>query len=152
MKKAMLFVLLSVFLGPLAHSDSPTTAAITRQAMLANKKAMVAQNLKLTPDEEKVFWPAYDNYQIGMNNLNDQMQNLIQKFAINYDSVTDDLATQLVDQFFKLEKDRLAYRQNGVDTFRKLISAKNVARFVQIENKIQATVRADIAQQVPLAK
>lgn len=152
MKNLMLALGVLLIGSSMVSAEGSQKAAITKQAMLANKKAIVAQNLTLTPDEETVFWPAYDEYQIGLNKINDEYAALIQKFGINYQNMTDELAIDLVDRFFKLEKELLNYRKDGVEKFRKLISAKNVTRFVQIENKLASTMRAELAQQLPLAK
>lgn len=155
MKKSALFIASLLFIAPIVHSDPPMSAetqAITRDAMLATKKALIAQNLNLTPTEEKTFWPWYTDYQIGLNKQTDQAMALVQKFAINFDSLTDDLATQLTNDYLKTQKDRLSYRRDGITKLQAMIAPKKVARFLQIENKLDATAMYQLTQQVPLAK
>ncbi len=131
---------------------SDTTDAINRQAVLAGKKAIIANGLTMTPEEEKGFWPIYEDYQIGLNKLVVSANALIAKFEINYEKLSGETATQLVDEFFQLEKEAINYRKAGVEKFRKVLSPKNVIQFVQIENKISASERLQVAQQIPLAK
>jgi len=152
MKKYFLLAGLLLIGSSFVRAEESQTAAITKEAMLTSKKAVIAQNLALTPEEEKGFWPAYADYQIGLNKLNDEYAALIKKFAVNYQTLDDELATSLVDQFFKMEKETIKHRMDGVDKFRKIIAPKKVTRFVQIENKLNSMARAELAQQIPLAK
>src|SRR5436190_1716184 len=100
---------------------------ITKDAMRAHKKALVAHNMNLTPDQEKIFWPMYDDYQIQINRLMADREALIKKFSINFNSMSDEMAQELMDDEIGLEKKEVDVRKNLVGTFSKSFPAKIVA-------------------------
>jgi hypothetical protein len=46
----------------------------------------------------------------------------------------------------------LKLRQSYLPKFRKVLSEKKVARYYQLENKVEAVIEYDIAKQIPLMK
>lgn len=135
-----------------AEKQSQTTNEITKEAMRANKKAIVANNMMLTPEQEKTFWPLYDDYQIELNKLNADREALVKKFAVNFNSVTDEIAKELLNKAVELEKMRLELRKKLVSKFEAKFSPKIVARYYQIENKLDSALMAEAAGQIPLVK
>ena len=153
-KKIMLilgFVLLSTNLIR-ADEKVQTKEEITRAAMQANKKAIVAHNINLTPEQEKIFWPMYDDYQIEINKLNADRMALLAKFALNFNSMTDEMASELTDDSLAIEKKRSNLKKELVDKFGKKFPPKIVARYLQIENKLEIAGLADAEAQIPLMK
>lgn len=125
---------------------------IVREKVRADKKLLVSMNMGLTESQAKGFWPVYDSYQVGLDRLVDRQLEIIETFARNYDSMTDAIARQLLEDYLLLEDDRLALRQAYLPKFRAVISEVKVARYYQIENKIQAIVDLDLAANIPLVK
>lgn len=156
MSRNVLFGVLTLFVivgnVSAAEPEVQTKEKITMAAMQANKKAVVAQNIVLTPEQEKVFWPLYDDYQIELNKLNADRIALINKFAINYNVMSDELATELLDRTLDLDKKRLNLKKELIDRFGKKFPPRVVARYFQIENKIDAAMLAEAAGQIPLMK
>lgn len=140
--------------GLLTAAEKPvqTTEEITRTAMRANKKALVANNMILTAEQQAIFWPMYDEYQIEINKLNADREMLVKKFAINYQSMSDELATELMDKAVDLEKKRVDLRKLLITTFSKKFPAKVVARYYQIENKVDIAMMNEAQNQIPLMK
>ncbi len=125
---------------------------IVREKVRADKKLLVSMNMGLTESEAKKFWPIYDRYQLGLDRLVDRQLEIIETFAKNYDTMSDAIARQLLEDYLLLEDDRLALRQAYLPKFRGAIPEIKVARYYQIENKIQAIVDVDLAANVPLVK
>src|SRR5689334_7440320 len=98
-------LLIAGLLGAAETQTQPQTKEhITKEAMRANKKAVVAHNMNLTPDQEKLFWPLYDEYQIEINKLMADREAVIKKFAINYNAMSDEMANELLNDEIGLEK------------------------------------------------
>ena len=135
-----------------AESKAQSKDEITRAAMRANKKALVANNMNLSAEQEAIFWPMYDEYQIEINKLNAEREAVIRKFAINYNSLTDELAKELMDQTVEVEKKRNDLRKTLITTFGRKFPPKVVARYYQIENKFDTALMAEAAEGIPLAK
>jgi len=72
---------------------------ILRDTIQSNKKALVAVNLTLTDEEARSFWPIYDRYQADLSAVQDRLLRIIEDYAANFGSITDEKANQLVDDY-----------------------------------------------------
>ena len=138
---------------PAFAQDKPVdNMELVREKMRADKKLFVAEGMQLTETEAKVFWPIYDSYQKELGKLFDREIKLIQNYAKNYETMSDEVAKSLVDEYMAIEGDHLKLRQSYLAKFRKVLSEKRVARYYQLENKVEAVIEYDIAKQIPLMK
>lgn len=154
-KKGLAILIVGIgFFGTASATDSvpQTKEQITKEAMRANKKALVAHNMNLTPDQEKIFWPMYDEYQVEINKLMADREAVVQKFSINYNNMSDQMASQLLDDEITLEKKEVEIRKSLINKFEKSFPPKVVARYFQIENKVDMAIMADASSQIPLVK
>lgn len=153
-KKLMISLLLAWVTGTAIAVEAPLPdkkeEAVTTAQLMANKKAIVAKNLPMTPDQEKIFWPLYDDYQIQLNKLNADRMAMVTKYAVNYNLMDDKLTQQLLDTALKIEKRRYDLKKELVSKFSRELPVKLVARYFQLENKIDALVMSESVQQVPL--
>ena len=102
--------------------------------------------------EKKKFWNLYEEYQLELNKLNRKSMNMIQEYAEYYKYMTDQKAESLIDEFFEIREKKLKIRKSYVDQFKKVISTKNVFRFYQVENKMEAISRHNMAREIPLVR
>ena len=68
------------------------------------------------------------------------------------DTMTDQTATQLLNEYLALEANHIALLKAYVPRFQRVLPALKVARLYQIENKMRALVNYDLARQIPLVK
>ncbi len=124
-----------------------------RADVQADRQALVAANLELSDAEGQAFWPLYREYRAEMAKMvGDPMQKLIQEYARVYDSATPEQAKSMVDQMMAIGRDELKIKESYLPKFRKVVSEVKVARFLQIENKIDALIRLDLAASIPLIR
>ena len=157
MKASRIVCLLLVFLWivPVFAQDTSTKSMeIVREAAKSNKKAFIALNLKLTAEEEKGFWPLYDSFQAALDKINERLGNLIVGYAKEYNaqSLSDEKAMQLITDYLEAEEDVIKLRKSYLSKFSAVIPGKKVMVYYQLENKIQAVIRYDLAMQIPLAE
>ena len=57
----------------------------------------------------------------------------------------------MVEEALGIEEGKLRVRRGYLGRMLKAIPSRKVARFFQIDNKLDAVVRADISKQIPLA-
>lgn len=143
--------------NPLIAQDKPasdTDMQILRDKIKADKKLLVAQNLELTDKEAKGFWPLYDAYQKELQQLNDQLGKVIEEYAkaYNTDSLTDQQAIKIINQAIAIEAAEATLRKTYAAKLEKVLPGKKVARYLQIESKIRALVRFELASQIPLVE
>ena len=136
----------------IAQDKAADQMEILREKARADKKLVVATTLALTEGEAKAFWPVYNAYQSDMITHYDKLLSLIDRFTQAYDTMTDQSATQLLNEYLALEANHVALLKAYVPRFQRVLPAVKVARLYQIENKIRALVNYDLARQIPLVK
>lgn len=120
--------------------------------MQADKRAVVLQSLGLTDAEVRAFTPIYDEYQKDRKVLFERSGDLLNKYASNYDTMTDDAAKGILKDWFKLRDDRLSLTQKYSKRLVKVLPAGKVLRWVQVENKLDTVLDMQAVRIVPLAK
>jgi len=123
---------------------------ILRDTIRVNKKALVAANLTLSDEEATKFWPAYESYQKDLSAVQDRLVKVIQDYAANYKSLSNEKATQLVEAYLSVEEDRAKVRRAHLTEISSALPGRKVARFYQIENKMDAVLRYDLAAEIPV--
>jgi hypothetical protein len=123
-----------------------------REQLRTDKRAVVASVLDLTESESKVFWPVYNAYQSDMVAHYDRILKLLETYAKNYDTLTDETATSLLKQYLALERDHVALLTSYLPRFQKVLPPKKVAKLYQVENKARALVNYELARGIPIAK
>jgi len=148
---------LLLFTAPAARAEESAqkkSMEIVREALRADKKALVASNLQLTDAEAKAFWPLYDKYQKELITANNKLYQVIEEYAAAYNKnkLDDAKALDLVHRYFAADEARSKVRSSHVDPFSKVLPGLKVARFYQVENKLDAVVRYEMAEHIPLMK
>jgi hypothetical protein len=124
---------------------------ILRDKVRADKKLLVATNMELTESEANGFWPIYDQYQKDLQRINRRLANLVESYAADFrsKSLTDDKAKKLIDESVGIELAEAKLKSEYAPKLGKVLPPKKVARYLQIENKIRAVVKYDLASGVP---
>ena len=135
-----------------AQEVTKNTMDSVRDALKAQKRAFIAVNMQLTDAEDAKFWPVYDSYQKDMETMNQKIGDLILDYAKNYETLTDPKADKLLKKNLSLENEILQLKKTYLPKFKAVLPAKKVARYYQLENKIQAVGRYDLAEKIPLVK
>lgn len=118
----------------------------------ADKRAVVLKAMALDDAQVTAFAPIYDAYQADRKQLMQRGVDLLNAYASNYDTMTDDAAKGLLKDWLKLQKDEDALTEKYVKRFDKVLPTTKVLRFVQVENKLNTLLRLPGIQAIPLAK
>jgi hypothetical protein len=129
-----------------------TNMQILRDKVKADKKLVVAANMDLTDAEGKAFWPIYDAYQKDLQALNERLKKGILQYAdaYNKNALTDEGAKSLTNEALAIDQDELTLRKTYAAKLGPVLPGKKVARYIQIENKIRAAIRYEMAGGIPL--
>ena len=151
---AMAFMLFGFAPLTFAQDKPADNMQILRDKLKADKKLVVATNMELTESEAKSFWPIYDEYQKDLQKINRRIANLLESYADDFrgKSLTDEKAKKLIDEATSIEQAEVNLKSTFAPKLSKALPAIKVARYLQIENKIRAVVKYDLAQGVPLVK
>jgi hypothetical protein len=151
----VLMVVAATFPAPALTQDKPAdNMQILREKLKADKKLVVATNMELPESEAKGFWPVYEDYQKDLAAINQRIVKLIESYAADYraKTLTDEKAKKLVDELVAIEHAEAGLKASYVPKLSKVLPQKKVARCLQIENKIRAVVKHDLAAQVPFVQ
>jgi len=127
---------------------------ILRDKIKADKKLVVATNMELTESEAQGFWPIYGEYQKDLQKINQRIANLLESYASDFrgKSLTDDKAKKLINEAVAIEQAEANLKSTYAPKLSKVLPVKKVARYLQIENKIRAVVKYELATGVPLVQ
>jgi Lhr-like helicase len=162
--QAALFTLATLVALPATAQTSPAakpaakpTASdmeIFRQKVKADKKLLVSRNMELTEAEAKLFWPVYDGYQKELQQLNDRMGKLISTYADAYNKgpVSNETAKKLMDESLSIDEAENKMRRAYATRLEKAVPMMKAARYLQIESKIRALIKYELAANIPLVE
>jgi len=127
---------------------------ILHDKIRSDKKLVVAVNMELTESEAKNFWPIYDQYQKDLQKINQRMANLLESYADDFrnKSLTDDKAKKLIDEALAIDRAEANLKTTYAPKLSKALPIIKAVRYLQIENKIRAVVKYDLASGVPLVR
>jgi hypothetical protein len=155
LRAALLIFATTLVLPALAAEDESTASdmEILREKIYADKKLLVAENMELTEEEAKKFWPIYEAYQEDLHKINERMAKVINEYALAYNkgAILDKTARKLIDEAIDIDLDEAKLKKSYVPKLSKVLPGVKVARYIQIENKIRAIVRYELASAIPLA-
>lgn len=140
------------FALPLSAQSQDDTIELARSVVQTERMAVVAANLGLSDAESAVFWPLYTEYRAAVDQAVDVRVALLKKFFAIQETLTDEEASALLDDFLKYEQDLLNVRTTYARKMRKVLSGRTVARFFQIENKMDTVIEYEMASEVPLIR
>ena len=148
---AVAFVLV---LPVVSAAQTSSDIEILRQKLQADKKLVVATAMQLTEAEAKGFWPVYDAFQADLGKINTQLGQVIKAYAAAYraDTLTNEKAQELIGDVLKIEQAEVDLKKAYVPKLGAVVSQVKVARYLQIENKIRALLKYELAGDIPLAK
>ncbi len=155
--KTVVFLVVLLFAMPVfaqgAPADKPAdNMQLLRDKIKADKKLVVAEAMQLSESEAKGFWPVYEAYQKDLQAINKRAATMIISYADawNTKSMNNEKAKKLTSEFLAIQSDEVKLMQSYVPKLNKVLPATKVARYLQVESKIRAIVRYELADKIPL--
>lgn len=130
-----------------------TQLAAARELIKVERVAAITEEMHFTAEENAAFWPLYEEYHDEMLVVQNRYAELIADYAGKYFDykLTDADAKKILSDYFVIKSDLQEIQKGYVSKFEKIMSARKVMRFYQLENKIQADIDAALAIMIPLA-
>jgi hypothetical protein len=135
-----------------AFADVNDDIEMIRSLVRMERKAVVEQGMELTPAESPGFWSVYNEYEAERTKINDRAVKVVTDYAAAYPDVGDVRAEALLEESFAVESDNLGLKKKYVRRFAKVLAPARVARFFQIERKLDAVQNLRIAEEIPLVR
>ena len=150
------FFILSLSAGtPLADTHKPkpdanTAFEVQHDIREAERRAIVASNLRLSEDESTKFWPIYDAYR---NKVKDQEKagfGLLQRIAKTFGNVPQDEAVAMVTQALDIESTVQNIRNEHLLELQNIIEGTKLFRYFQIDARLNAIFKFQLTKKIPL--
>jgi len=125
---------------------------LTREVLKAEKKAVVVEAMQLTEAESQPFWNLYNEYQTALYTVQNKRIEIIKDYANNFDSISDEKADELWIGSMKYKNELLKLKKSYYAKFKKVLSPGKAVRFMQLENKIETLIDAQLALEIPLVE
>jgi len=125
---------------------------LTREVLKAEKKAVVTEAMQLSELESQPFWNLYNEYQGALYVVQNKRIAIIKDYANNFDSLSDEKADELWIGSMKYKNELLKLKKSYYAKFKKVLSPGKAVRFMQLENKIETLIDAQLALEIPLVE
>jgi hypothetical protein len=145
-----------LFAVPVVAQDRPPDSLwlAQQQQHTGDKRLLVAENMWLTEAEGKAFWPIYDGYQQELDRIYSRIARVIAEYVKAYldNTLTDEQARALTAEVIDIDEAEAALAKIYATKLDAALPGKKVARYLQLERKIRANLRYELADKIPLVK
>lgn len=149
----VLVVLTAIWASGVANAQTSQFEQ-ARNELQAGRDQIIREELGLSTEQQAGFWPIYRAYVARLAPLRDRKAELVRRFVEAYEAgeFDDEFAEWLIDENFAIQEAWLGVQKEFQSGFRTVLPVQEVARFYQLENKIDAEVDAQLALAIPLLK
>ena len=146
--KSTLIIALFTLFTTVSFSQSNTEEIDYYQSIFGmGKKQAVAEFLQLGTDD--LFWGIYDEYEIGRKELGKKRIDLLNNYADNYLTLTDEKTSELIEQMISQRNQLDKLINSYYNKVKKESGAKVAAQFYQFEYYILVAIRLAIMEEIP---
>ena len=152
MRRATAVLSLALALGgaTVAAQEINDEIELTRSIIQTQRQAIVTAAMQLTEEESQAFWPLYHEYRAAMRKVDDRSVTLITDYAESFDTMNDEFAQAMIKEFMAIRQAELDVTKKYLKRFQKILPANKVARFFQLENKLDTVIDFELASEIPL--
>jgi len=118
----------------------------------AESRKMVNENLTLTEEEGKIFWPIYDDYTAAYDKLVDERLKVIEEYMLNYYGMDNETAKDLINKAINLKMKGVELQKEYIDKMLAVLPASVVGKFFQIDNRIAVLIDVVRMSTVPMVR
>jgi len=130
--------------------NTQTYIVLLRSDLNTQKRQIVNETMQLDDKQARIFWPIYNQYEAGLDKLGNEKLAIIQEYAANFLTMTNEKADELAQRVMALDDEKMALRRKYYDLIKKSLPAILAVRFFQVENQIQLLVDLQIASNLPI--
>ena len=113
-----------------------------------NSRQIVADNLTLTEEQAKIFWPLYDEYDAAYDKMVDERVDVIKEFMMNYYGMDEETGKALITKTMDLKQKGIDVQKEYINKMMEVLPISVVGKFFQLDNRITAII--DIARMANL--
>lgn len=120
-----------------------------RADLRSDKINVITETMQFNEKEAAAFWPIYKKYEAEQTKLNDERIQVIKEYANNWTTLTDAEARKLAEKSLDLDSRRADLRKRYLAEFSSVLPGLTVAKFFQLEYRLDLLVDLKIASELP---
>lgn len=133
-----------------ARAELDKLIELMRKDVRAQKADIIGKTMALDAAQAAAFWPLYKQYEAEAQAIGDERLAIIQDLAEHFESLNDAKAKGLLDRSISLEEKKVALMKKYEEEFLKVLPAKVVARFFQVDSRLNKLVDLTVSSEIPL--
>jgi len=120
-----------------------------RADLRSDKIEVITNAMQFNEKDAAAFWPVYKQYEAEQTKLNDERIQVIKNYSDKWATLTDAEAQELAEKSLDLESRRADLRKKYFANFNKVLPGVIVAKFFQLEYRLDLLVDLKIASELP---
>jgi hypothetical protein len=149
MKRAILLFASMIVAGFVQAQSNIEEVQMFQAKFGAEKKALVAEFIKLQSPAKETFWGLYDQYEKERKDLGLGRIDLLKKYADNYATLDDVKTNEIMKEMIDLMKKNDNLILSYYEKIKKSVGAKPAAQFFQLEGYFLSAIRVSILDEIP---
>ena len=118
----------------------------------AESRNIVANNLTLTDEQAKIFWPLYDEYDAAYDKLVDERVDIIKDYMMHYYGMDEETGKDLITKSMDLKEKAVDLQKEYINKMLEGLPISVVGKFFQIDNRIAAIIDITRMTNLPLVR
>ncbi|MFH6962497.1 hypothetical protein ACHRVK_08480 [Flavobacterium plurextorum] len=148
-KLSLIFILAAATFSSYAQSSFKEDLDVVQSVYGKSKSDLVKEYMNLSDTQSAAFTKVYDSYETQRKALGQTKFQLLNDYAANYATLTDEKADQLAKAALKNEIDYEKLFSKTYGQAKKAVGSINAAKFIQLEVYLQTTIRNEIQNSIP---
>jgi hypothetical protein len=145
----VLTLIICLFTAPLFAQEGEQ---IDLNHFLTEKRAIIKENVGFSAQEDKAFWPLYDEYMKAYIKLFERRTELERGLLEANEVISEKQAKTIINDHFDIVSDSLKAKLSMLKKVRRILPETKVLKFFQLEEKIEAAFLYQLAESQPLVK
>jgi hypothetical protein len=151
MKRSLITAAIAISAFSLSMAQSNTEEVEYFQSIFGSeKKLIVSSFIKLEGEAKESFWALYDEYEAERKELGKNRVAMLEKYAENYDGMTDAQADETITAVMKQMKSLNKLIDSYYKKMKKASGSTAAAQFFHLEHFFLSAIRVSILDNIPL--
>lgn len=135
-----------------AQSQQPSLDTVIeafRADMQADRATIITQAMNFSDKDAAAFWPIYRKYEFERSMVDDRRVAVIKEYAEKYSALSDGDAKAMAERMLDCESRLTELKKTYFKKFDKVLPAFTVAKFFQLEHRLDLLVDMKVESSLP---
>ena len=153
-KSALLTIVAVIAASALCRAQTQATSLgstieLARAEMRAKRNEIISITMQLSDKDAAVFWPIFRKYEYERSIVDDGRAAVIKEYTQKYTTITDADAQPMTERMLEYDSRDIALKKKYVKEFSKVLPATTVAKFFQLDHRIDLLVAMQVESSLP---